>query len=100
MTKKKTYSEAEHLRSIVRSQKKEIQALQKQVSRQNKRKACYEDLEEKLAEAMIEEDRKETKILSNRELCPECGKGLDKIDLSIRWMFTCECGYRKVVKKK
>ncbi len=101
MAKKKSGSELEYLRGVVKNQRAIIKNLKKQVSRHDKKAHQYNDLEDKIAEAdMIEDEKENGTPVFTKDKCPECSGELEEIDLNIRLMIKCSgCPYRKIVKK-
>lgn len=100
MAKSKDHSEVEYLRSQIRNLKKENKHLKKEISRQNKKAHLYQDLEEKVASEMIEEEQEEElQIINTKDKCPKCSSELEVTDMGIRSLYMCECGYRKSKKK-
>jgi hypothetical protein len=98
MAKQKERSELETLRAENRKLKSENRHLKKEVSRSKKREHLHQDLEEKMAEEYLEEDVQEDMYVSN-DKCPKCPNKLDAVDIGVRVLYTCECGYRKSKKK-
>ena len=98
MAKQKERSEIEHLRSTIKNQRSQIKNLKKEVERARKRSFQTEDLEERLAESMIEEEFQETKELSETERCPECNNVVEIVEMGKRVGIFCECGYRRTKK--
>jgi len=82
--------EIEHLRS-------ELRKLRKSLSRSEKRKHLYESSVDDQSEEFVKEeieDRRKTR----KNLCPNCDNELELIDLGIKKLIICNCGYRKVQK--
>ncbi len=95
MAKQKERSEIEHLRSTIKTQRSQIKNLKKEVERARKRSFQTEDLEERLAESMIEEEYEENEIVSVTAKCPKCGNKVESVELGSRVGVFCDCGYRK-----
>lgn len=84
--KNKERSEVEYLRGELRRLKKEVAVLRKELAKRIDRDfADAYEVEEEVEEEYVKEVS-----------CPKCGKELEVIDLNIRLLHTCKCGYRKV----
>ena len=100
MAKSKTHSKENHYKNIIASQKRIIRELQKQVGRADKRKERYSDLEEKEAEAFLEEEFKDrvTAPKVGDSWCPKCSNVLDiLVDGDKVKIYECSglnCNYR------
>lgn len=95
MSKSKERNQSEHLKSLIRKQEKIIKTLKKEVSRSNKRKDLYNDLEEKMAEEILDQDVVEEDDL-DKERCPVCKSDIEITELGKRLLIICDgCGYRK-----
>lgn len=99
MSKQKEKSELEYLRSENRKLKSMNKNLKKQLSRTNKRSDLYHDLEDKIAEDLIQEELNEKELIKNDQ-CPSCFKGtLETLKLGAKKLALCDsCTYRKLVK--
>lgn len=97
MAKKRERSDIEYLRSTIKSQRSIIKHLKKELGRQQKREYLHDDLEERLADQMIEEEKQEELDVSG-EKCPECHGKVEILDLGARKAIFCECGYRRTRK--
>lgn len=98
MAKQKERSEVEHLRSTLKSQRSQIKNLKKELDRARKRSFASDDLEERLADQMIEEDFKERELVSKEERCPECNNTVEIVAMGTRQGIFCECGFRRTRK--
>lgn len=98
MAKQKERSEVEHLRSTIKNQRSQIKNLKKEVERARKRSFQSDDLEERLAENMIEEEFEENEEISKTERCPECNNTIEIVEMGTRVGIFCECGYRRTKK--
>lgn len=98
MAKQKERSESEYLKSVIKNQRSQIKNLKKEVERARKRSFQTEDLEERLAENMIEEEFEENEELSKTERCPECNNAVEMVEMGTRVGIFCECGYRRTKK--
>lgn len=93
MAKKDKGSELEYLRGLVRSQKSIIKSLKKELSRSTKRSQQYQDLEERIAEDTVEEEKP---FFIESEKCPKCSKKIEVVDLGIRKLIVCtDCNYKR-----
>lgn len=96
VAKKKSGSELEHLRGIVRQMKSELRHMKKEVARKTKREHLYE---ERIVEE-YEQEIRDDNVYIKKEECPECGNAIDTIDLGTRIIITCtDCKYRTSRKK-
>lgn len=79
-SKRKTHSEVEHLKGVIRSQKSEIRQLKKLLRQKDK---YYDDVAENVEE-------------ENEDKCPNCGKGEIRIvDFSFVKYEACDiCKYK------
>jgi len=90
MASRKTSSELEHLRGIIRRQEATIRGLRKELSK------CKPTI-------IVKETEKEKQLkkkASSKE-CPKCKSNLDSINLGVREMEICEnlnCSHKKVTK--
>jgi uncharacterized protein with PIN domain len=98
LAKQRERSETEALRAVIKNQRSQIKNLKKEVDRAKKRSHNYEDFEERLAETMIEEEYKESKLVDSTERCPECDEKVEIVQLGTRIGIFCECGYRRTKK--
>ena len=55
--------------------------------------------EENLSDLEDEEFIREDIEQDNTDTCPNCDNRLEKDSLGVRWLLTCRCGYRRIVKK-
>lgn len=95
MSKKRDRSEVEHLRGVVKNQRSLIKHLKKEVGRSQKREHRVEDLEEILAEEMLEEQHQEKEYVKD-DKCPQCKTKVELVDLGPKKLIICQsCGYRK-----
>lgn len=93
MAKKDKSGELEYLRGVVKQQRSIIKHLKKEVGRSNKRSHQYEDLEDRLSEEYVEEEKV---LFTESEKCPSCSKKIEIVDLGIRKLIVCEsCGFKK-----
>lgn len=97
MAKNKERSELEYLRALNRELKSEIRHLKKKAGRSNKKVKQYEATVELQADPEPEITEEHFQILKPR--CPECQGELDIVDLVIKELAQCECGYRKTTNK-
>lgn len=78
----------------MKNQKKQIQTLQKQISRQNKRARIYDEGLEAEVELQLEDTVQENIKLVKQE-CPKCRGNLENVALGNRVIITCgNCNYR------
>lgn len=99
MAKKKSGSELEHLRGVVRNQRSEIKALKKELSRFQKRQHQFEDWELEKTEELLEEDISQPSERHFQESCPECSSGVEKSELGNRILTRCtKCKWRRTQK--
>lgn len=98
LAKQRERSELEHLRSTVKNQRSQIKNLKKELDRHSKRAHNYHDMEERIAENMIEEEFKEIELISKDEHCPDCNEKVEIVQLGARIGIFCECGYRRTKK--
>lgn len=93
---RKRNNDINHLRKTVKKQQSIIKSLKKSESRANKRSKDYTDLEEQLAEELLNQDTS-----SNGDLCLECNAGkIETIDIGVRKLLICNnCNFRIVTKK-
>ncbi len=95
MTKKRERSEVEQLRGVIRNQRSIIKNLKKEISRVTKRESRTEDLEEILAEEMLEQDQEDIQYIKE-DKCPQCKGRVEVVTLGPKKLVICDgCGYRK-----
>jgi len=100
MTRKKSHSETEYLRGVVRELKSEIRNLKKQSGNKSKKLKVYENL---VVENEIENETVAEEVFSVKKLrCPDCNSDqMDVVDLIIKDLWECEaCGFRRTFLKK
>lgn len=98
VAKQRERSEVEALRSTIKNQRSQIKNLKKEVERARKRSFQSEDLEERLAENMIEEEFQENEEISKTERCPDCGGKVEMVEMGTRVGIFCVCGFRRTKK--
>lgn len=92
MSKKRHVNREQHYKSIIRKQKKIIQDLKKKNGRASKLEDRYYDLEEREAEAMLDE---QDNLPETGYSCPRCSGELYVIDGTRVKVFICQsCSYR------
>jgi predicted RNase H-like nuclease (RuvC/YqgF family) len=100
MPKKKERSEVEYLKAQNRELSKENKRLKRSINRVSKKEHVLEDLEDRLQDEAFNEDKTRDYEPVSTDLCPNCGKDLDSVDLIKRVLKTCvNCEYRLVIKK-
>jgi len=94
MAKSKS-SEVEFLREVNRKLKAENKNLRKRLGHAYKQvRKNYDHIEDIEPDFAVEPEKE-----VDRVLCPKCQAELKIIDLEIKKLFICECGYRKTSKK-
>jgi ribosomal protein L37AE/L43A len=91
MAKKKSRSEVEYLRGLIRQQLKEIKKLKKQNNRNTKRKVAIDSWE-------VPEQEEQPKVLAKNK-CPKCNsEDVKTLNLGIKKILVCnECNFRKTI---
>lgn len=97
MAKKKERNEAEYLRGVIRSLRSENKGLRREVNRMLKKASQLEREEEH--EDEFEDFLFKVKEEDKKDGCPNCGERLEVFNLGPRNLVTCECGYKKIIKK-
>ena len=92
MARKKSSSEIEHLRGIIRKQEAQIRELKKELARAKPTVIIKEP----------PENKEKMHTVKKVDTCPKCTKTLKKINLGVRKMLICEddsCQYQELIKK-
>ena len=95
-SRKKTHSEVEHLKGIIKEQKKIIRSLESKLKQLERREHHFEDSAQDTEAATDSEDT--YRVL--RTSCSDCGKGtFDEFEIMNKTFGTCNiCGFRKRLK--
>lgn len=78
--------------------KKEIAKLKKQLRRQEKRQMIDDNWEEDFTEELQSEKEEKPLCSSSKLRCPRCSSQLEYVDINVRKIWLCSCGYRLVKK--
>jgi len=99
MVRSKDQSELEYLRGIVKKLRAQNKHLKKELARSTKRSRQNDDDLEDAIEEELEEVGKELTHIREGEMCPQCKKQMNVVDLTVKILHMCDfCKYRKTFK--